>query len=106
MSPCLRQFGGALAAVSPEVVWAVCPTGMSAEALRSTDGGAHWSVLPTGAPNRFPVLAAVPRHDQCRSARCRPKLTRIIERTLCVNRLLDSAGYGVVATDLTTVRPG
>lgn len=59
VSPCLRQFGGALAAVSAEVVWAVCPTGMSAEVLRSTDGGAHWSALPTGPPDRFPVLAAV-----------------------------------------------
>ena len=59
MSPCLRQFGGALAAASADVVWAVCPTGMSAEALRSTDGGAHWSQLPTGAPNKLPVLVAV-----------------------------------------------
>lgn len=59
VSPCLRQYTGSLTAISASVVWAVCPTGMSAEVLRSTDGGARWARLPTGAPSRFPVLAPI-----------------------------------------------
>ncbi len=44
-SPCFAGLGGAIEAASPSVLWAVCPTGMLAEAFRSTDGGAQWSTL-------------------------------------------------------------
>gem|GEM_PF-2282128 len=44
-SPCFAGLGGAIEASSPTVLWAVCPTGMLAEAFRSTDGGAHWIPL-------------------------------------------------------------
>lgn len=42
-SPCSPDLGGTIAATSDDVLWAVCPTGMMAQAFRSTDGGAHWS---------------------------------------------------------------
>ncbi|HTW08053.1 MAG TPA: hypothetical protein VME46_11105 [Acidimicrobiales bacterium] len=48
-SPCFAGFGGQLQATSAEVVWALCPTGMMAEALRSTDGGATWHNLSSGS---------------------------------------------------------
>jgi photosystem II stability/assembly factor-like uncharacterized protein len=44
-SPCFAGLGGAIEAASPSVLWAVCPTGMLAEAFRSTDSGARWSTL-------------------------------------------------------------
>ncbi|MGD0811926.1 MAG: hypothetical protein ABSA91_19790 [Acidimicrobiales bacterium] len=44
-SPCFAGLGGTIDAASPTVLWAVCPTGMLAEAFRSTDGGAQWSTL-------------------------------------------------------------
>jgi hypothetical protein len=47
-SPCTNGLGGQLAATSSSVVWAVCPTGMLAGALRSTDGGVSWSSLDAG----------------------------------------------------------
>jgi photosystem II stability/assembly factor-like uncharacterized protein len=47
-SPCARGLGGQLEATSMSVLWAICPTGMLAGALRSTDGGAHWSRLLIG----------------------------------------------------------
>ena len=37
--------GGRSRPSSSTVLWAVCPTGMLAEAFRSTDGGAQWSPL-------------------------------------------------------------
>lgn len=42
-SPCQRDLGGRVAAVSPAGLWAVCPTGMEAGLWRSTTGGAHWT---------------------------------------------------------------
>jgi hypothetical protein len=47
-SPCGNGLGGQLAATSSSVLWAVCPTGMLAGALRSTDGGATWASLTVG----------------------------------------------------------
>jgi photosystem II stability/assembly factor-like uncharacterized protein len=47
-SPCSRGLGGDLEASSADVVWAVCPTGMLAAALRSADGGRTWSQLAVG----------------------------------------------------------
>lgn len=44
-SPCVNGLGGDLEATSSSVVWAVCPTGMLAGALRSTDGGAGWTPI-------------------------------------------------------------
>ncbi len=44
-SPCFAGLGGAIEASSSTVLWAVCPTGMLAEAFRSTDSGAQWSAL-------------------------------------------------------------
>jgi photosystem II stability/assembly factor-like uncharacterized protein len=45
--PCVPGLGGALAPTSARVVWAVCPTGMSAAAWRSVDGGVAFARLPT-----------------------------------------------------------
>ena len=44
-SPCFSGLAGSIQASSADVLWAVCPTGMMAQALRSTDGGAHWTAL-------------------------------------------------------------
>jgi hypothetical protein len=44
-SPCFSGLAGTIQASSASVLWAVCPTGMMAEAFRSTDGGAHWQTL-------------------------------------------------------------
>jgi photosystem II stability/assembly factor-like uncharacterized protein len=44
-SPCFAGLGGTIDAASPTVLWAVCPTGMLAEAFRSTDSGAQWNTL-------------------------------------------------------------
>jgi photosystem II stability/assembly factor-like uncharacterized protein len=47
-SPCTNGLGGDLEATSTSVLWAVCPTGMLAGALRSSDGGATWATLQIG----------------------------------------------------------
>jgi photosystem II stability/assembly factor-like uncharacterized protein len=47
-SPCTPGLGGDLEASSDQVVWAVCPTGMMAQAWRSADAGRHWQNLPVG----------------------------------------------------------
>jgi photosystem II stability/assembly factor-like uncharacterized protein len=58
-SPCSPDLGGTLEASSAEVVWAVCPTGMMAQAFRTDDGGAHWATLPTGElPNSAQIAPA------------------------------------------------
>ncbi len=44
-SPCSPGLGGTIQATSDDVVWAVCPSGMMAEAFRSSDGGASWEQL-------------------------------------------------------------
>jgi len=48
-SPCYAGLGGQIEPSSASVLWATCPTGMEAQALRSSDGGAHWATLQTGA---------------------------------------------------------
>jgi photosystem II stability/assembly factor-like uncharacterized protein len=48
--PCVPGLGGELEPTSRSVVWAVCPTGLSAMASRSTDGGI------TFVPVRTPPL--------------------------------------------------
>ncbi len=45
--PCVPGLGGELAPTSARAVWAVCPTGLSAGAWRSTDGGITFSALRT-----------------------------------------------------------
>ncbi len=45
--PCYPGLGGGLAPSSAAVVWAVCPTGMLASVLRSTDGGATFASVHT-----------------------------------------------------------
>ncbi|MGH9104730.1 MAG: WD40/YVTN/BNR-like repeat-containing protein [Acidimicrobiales bacterium] len=56
-SPCGSGLAGTIDASSPSVVWAVCPTGMMAEAERSTDGGAHWQPMATGELENSALLA-------------------------------------------------
>jgi hypothetical protein len=56
-SPCFAGLGGSIEASSSDVVWAMCPTGMMAEAFRSTDGGAHWQPLSTGQLENSSLLA-------------------------------------------------
>ena len=56
-SPCSSGLGGTLEASSSQVLWAVCPTGMMAQAFRSTDGGAEWSTLPVGELDNSALLA-------------------------------------------------
>jgi photosystem II stability/assembly factor-like uncharacterized protein len=56
-SPCFSGLGGTLEATSAQVVWAVCPTGMEAQAFRSTDGGAQWSTLNVGSLENSALLA-------------------------------------------------
>lgn len=43
--PCTPGLGGDLEPVSASVLWAVCPTGMLAGGLRSTDGGRSFHAL-------------------------------------------------------------
>ncbi|MCA1843354.1 MAG: hypothetical protein LC792_09240, partial [Actinobacteria bacterium] len=43
--PCSAGLGGALTG-APTALWAVCGTGMQANLLRSTDGGAHFAEVP------------------------------------------------------------
>jgi len=57
-SPCTPGLGGAIQAVSPTVIWAVCPTGMMAGASRSTDGGATFRGLASGEMTNSAQLAA------------------------------------------------
>jgi len=57
-SPCLSGLGGNLQATSASVLWAVCPTGMLAGLMRSTDGGANWQALTTATPLPNSVLLA------------------------------------------------
>jgi photosystem II stability/assembly factor-like uncharacterized protein len=45
--PCVPGLGGKLEPVSSAVIWAVCPTGMSARASRSTDGGLTFTRVET-----------------------------------------------------------
>jgi photosystem II stability/assembly factor-like uncharacterized protein len=45
--PCVPGLGGGLAPTSLIVLWAVCPTGMSAGAWRSVDGGVSFARLRT-----------------------------------------------------------
>jgi hypothetical protein len=45
--PCIPGLGGELSPTSASVVWAVCPTGMMAAALRSTDGGVTFRHVTT-----------------------------------------------------------
>ena len=45
--PCVPGLGGQLAPTSASVVWAICPTGMLAGALRSTTGGLSFVRLRT-----------------------------------------------------------
>ena len=47
--PCVPGLGGELAPTRSAVVWAVCPTGMSAGAWRSTNGGTTFSPVRTPA---------------------------------------------------------
>ena len=48
-SPCFSGLGGTIEATSSDVLWAVCPTGMEAQAFRSTDGGAAVGHVATWA---------------------------------------------------------
>jgi photosystem II stability/assembly factor-like uncharacterized protein len=56
-SPCFSGLGGNIQASSSQVLWAVCPTGMMAQAFRSTDGGAQWSTLPVGELENSALMA-------------------------------------------------
>lgn len=60
--PCDPDLGGILEPSSARVIWAICPTGMLAGALRSTDGGATFSPLHTGVlPNSARLAPASDR---------------------------------------------
>ena len=50
VSPCFVGLGGHvyLAVTGGKVLWAACPTGMEAEALRSSDDGRIWHKVTTG----------------------------------------------------------
>ncbi|MGC8627195.1 MAG: hypothetical protein ACP5VR_06475 [Acidimicrobiales bacterium] len=56
-SPCYAGLGGTIEPSAGNVLWAVCPTGMEAQAFRSTDGGVHWEPLETGGATGGAVLA-------------------------------------------------
>jgi hypothetical protein len=56
-SPCFSGLGGTVEATSSQVLWAVCPTGMMAQAFRSTDGGAQWTTLQVGELENSALLA-------------------------------------------------
>ena len=45
--PCYSDLGGSLSPATANIVWAVCPTGMMAGALRSVDGGITFRQLRT-----------------------------------------------------------
>jgi hypothetical protein len=56
-SPCSSGLGGTVQASSADVLWAVCPTGMMAQAFRSTDGGADWATLPVSDLENSALMA-------------------------------------------------
>ena len=56
-SPCFAGLGGSIEASSADVLWAMCPTGMMAEAFRSTDGGSQWKALSAGELENSALLA-------------------------------------------------
>jgi hypothetical protein len=58
-SPCDAGLGGTVQATSDDVLWFTCPTGMMAQAVRSSDGGATFESLDTGpVPNSARVAPA------------------------------------------------
>jgi hypothetical protein len=56
-SPCFSGLGGSIEASSADVLWAMCPTGMMAEAFRSADGGSQWKGLAAGELENSALLA-------------------------------------------------
>ena len=56
-APVSRGWEAAIQASSADVLWAMCPTGMMAQAFRSTDGGAQWSTLRRGELENSALLA-------------------------------------------------
>ncbi len=56
-SPCFAGLGGSIEASSADVLWAMCPTGMMAEAFRSTDGGSRWEALSAGELENSALLS-------------------------------------------------
>jgi hypothetical protein len=58
-SPCSSGLGGSIQATSATVLWAVCPSGMMAEAFRSADGGVQWKSLAVGELENSALLAPV-----------------------------------------------
>ena len=56
--PCVPGLGGELAPTSTQVLWAVCPTGMSAGASRSINGGISFTRLRTSPLVNSAQLAA------------------------------------------------
>ncbi len=56
-SPCFSGLGGSIEASSADVLWAMCPTGMMAEAFRSSDGGSQWEPLSAGQLENSALLA-------------------------------------------------
>ncbi len=63
-SPCFSGLGGSIEASSADVLWAMCPTGMMAEAFRSTDGGSQWEPLSAGELEELGPADAGQRHDR------------------------------------------
>ena len=57
--PCWAGTGGTLVPVSARVVWAVCPGGLLATALRSSDGGASFRPLRTRGLTNGAMIAPV-----------------------------------------------
>jgi photosystem II stability/assembly factor-like uncharacterized protein len=55
--PCSPGLGGSLTG-TPTALWAVCGTGMQADLLRSTDGGAHFAEVPHPTVSNGVKLAA------------------------------------------------
>src|SRR5207247_9874633 len=56
--PCYPGLGGELTPSASGVVWAVCPTGMMAAAVRSTDGGVSFARLNAPPLVNSAVIAA------------------------------------------------
>lgn len=59
--PCVAGLGGELSPTSARVVWALCPTGLEAEARRSTDGGLTFRHVKTPPLANAAVLAPASR---------------------------------------------
>jgi photosystem II stability/assembly factor-like uncharacterized protein len=55
--PCVAGLGGTLIG-TPTALWAACGTGMQADLLRSTDGGAHFAEVPHPTVSNGMKLAA------------------------------------------------